>query len=178
LLETEAALQQTAKKLASSEEACRSLAICCEELKRETETLRHDLENTDVGKELIQVRAKLEAQEAESKRVAEEARRSHEEIEHKTQAQQQIEAQLKKLCEQLQSAEEKAVAASESKVQQDNDVLRGIVERQNAELQSRHIELVRLKRARHGLQIVYGAFGLALVILAIAAAKIIPQFAM
>jgi chromosome segregation ATPase len=178
LIETEQQLQETDRRLASSEEACRSLAICCEELKRETQTLRHDLENTDAGKELVVLRGKLEATEAEARRAADEARKSHEEILHKTQAQQQIELQLKNLCQQLQDAESRALAASESKVQQDNDVLRGIVERQNSELQSKHIELVRLKRARIALRIVYTAFGLALVILAITAAKIIPQFAL
>jgi hypothetical protein len=60
-------------------------------------------------------------------------------------------------------------------VQKDNDVLRGIVDRQNAELQARHIELVRFKRARMGLRMVYVGFGIGLVTLAIVTLKVLPQ---
>jgi cell division septal protein FtsQ len=57
----------------------------------------------------------------------------------------------------------------------DNEVLRGIVARQNTELAQRSGEIYRFKRARLGLKIVYGVFAVGVLGVVAFAIKILPQ---
>ena len=75
----------------------------------------------------------------------------------------------------LDTARRTVSAASDVKLQNDNEVLRGIIARQNSELEQRRTQLVRLKRDRLGVQFAYAAFALALVGIAIWAVKMIPK---
>ena len=58
-----------------------------------------------------------------------------------------------------------ALAEQSDAAKRDNDVLRGIVERQNATLGGHHAELRRLRRARFSLRLVYAIFALGLMAL-------------
>lgn len=60
---------------------------------------------------------------------------------------------------------ESALAEQAEAAKRDNDVLRGIVERQNATLGGHHNELRRLRRARFSLRLVYAIFALGLLAL-------------
>jgi len=60
---------------------------------------------------------------------------------------------------------ETALAEQTEAAKKDNDVLRGIVARQNTTLGVHHSELRRLRRARFGLRLVYGLFTLGLLVL-------------
>ncbi|HET6409378.1 MAG TPA: hypothetical protein VFG14_15935, partial [Chthoniobacteraceae bacterium] len=55
------------------------------------------------------------------------------------------------------------------------EVLRGIIARQNAELEQKHVQLVRLKRARLGVQFAYLLFAIALAAIVIWAVKTVPK---
>lgn len=55
-----------------------------------------------------------------------------------------------------------ALAEQAETGKKENDVLRGIVDRQNATLAGHHVELRRLRRARFSLRLVYAIFALAL----------------
>lgn len=57
------------------------------------------------------------------------------------------------------------LAEQVEKSKKENDVLRGIVERQNATLDSHHHELRRLRRARFGMRLVYGLFSVGMLAL-------------
>ena len=71
---------------------------------------------------------------------------------------------------------EAALAEQAEVAKKENDVLRGIVERQNATLGTHHAELRRLRRARFSLRLVYGIFSLGLLVLAFLAVYIFaPQ---
>lgn len=152
-------------------EAKQQLASASDEVK----SLRRLVSESETGRELVAARAKLAVHETESqcweKRVAlleadlqgvaAQRLRSVEEIDG--------------LRLQLQDALQKAEAASDEKIHQDNAVLRGIVSRQNVELELQHHELKRLKRARFALRLVYALFALGLAGLAWFAVQFVPQ---
>jgi hypothetical protein len=71
-------------------------------------------------------------------------------------------------------ARRRAEAASEARLRQDNEVLRGIIARQNSELEQKHAQLVRLKRARLGVRLAYASFALGLVLVAAWAIRTVP----
>lgn len=173
--QAETDLRQSRDQRAAAEEGCRLLAICCDELKREAETLRRNLQETEAGHELAALRTRLGTLEEEKQRFEARAKQDEEELQLKAKAHQQSDERLRVLGTQLRIAEERAAASSESKLQAANDVLRGIVERQNAELQTRFVELTRLKRARFYLRMMYVVFALGLLGLAMMAIKLLPE---
>ena len=75
----------------------------------------------------------------------------------------------------MEEATRRADAGSDEKLQHDNSVLRGIVARQNTELEIRHRDIVRLRRKRFGLQIVYALFALGLLALGYWAMQVLPS---
>jgi hypothetical protein len=79
------------------------------------------------------------------------------------------------LRQRLGDAEKRADAVSDERLRQDNLALRGIITRQNGELERRHVELHRLKRARLILRILYALIVLGIVALGYAAIQIIPS---
>ena len=74
-------------------------------------------------------------------------------------------------------AEHRAEAASESALKHDNEVLRGIIERQNSVGEERYAELRKLRRARLALRILYALGFLAVVGLAALAIDYLPDAA-
>jgi len=86
-----------------------------------------------------------------------------------------IRAQHAELQKKHQSLEI-ALAEQSENSRKENDVLRGIVERQNATLDSHHHELRRLRRGRFAMRLVYGLFSLGMLALGYLAFYVIaPQ---
>jgi predicted nucleic acid-binding Zn-ribbon protein len=175
LARTEDECIEALEKLQSAEQTCKSLSVCCEELQRESESLRQDLKQSPTGTELVGLRASFKSTLAERDTAL--ARLSL--LEAEVQALKATE--LKQLAEVEEARKERAEAlrkleeASESRYVKDNEVLRGIVARQNTELAQRSGEIYRFKRARLGLKIVYGVFAVGVLGVVAFAIKILPQ---
>ena len=85
-------------------------------------------------------------------------------------------AELKTARALQEEAERRAEAALEDKALKDNDVLRGIIERQNSVIAESSRELRVLRRGRYALRTAYALFGAALLALVIFALAILkPQ---
>jgi predicted nucleic acid-binding Zn-ribbon protein len=174
-IQAEADLQQMRAQLATAETSVNALSATNSEFKQQLETLRKDLTETKTGRELLALRKRLSAADEERQRMANEARQLTDELQASSKAHLEVKTQLEATVRQLHTVEEKIAAVAESQVQHDNDILRGIVARQNSELEARFAELKRLKRARLLLRSMYLLFGTAIVALGIVVAKLIPE---
>gem|GEM_PF-5900244 len=167
-------LEATKKQLSHVDETAKSLAICLEELKKDRDELRRSLSEDTTGKDLVETRGQLQTTEKDRDRLQAETQRLAHELETTRKGRQQIDEQLKSLTRELDEARRRAEAASEVRLRQDNEVLRGIIARQNSDLEQKHVQLVRLKRARLGVRLAYAAFALALLGIAWWAMKTVP----
>ncbi len=138
-----------------------------ERLQQQIDTLRHDLTETDSGRELLDLRAKLQNLEAEHGATLSALAATTDEAQQLAQAEQQLRDELKSTRRQRDEAERQAEANSESKLQHDNEILRGINRRDSVTIGVYHTELRRLRRARFALRIVYAIFATALIFLVI-----------
>lgn len=175
LAKSEAELAEARRQLHSAEEGCKSLAICCEELKKETVSLRRDLTETKKGREIFQLRAKVTEMESECERLLSAVRRGEEELRKSEAKRTESEQTIKGLHQRLEVAEKRAEETSAARVKADNDVLRGIVTRQNSELESWHAEVARYKQAKVGLRLAYVLFSATVVALGIVAILKLPE---
>ncbi len=136
-----------------------------EQLHQQAELLRRDLVGIDSGRELLelrdQVRALADAQAQTTAALVEKAS----EAQSLAAAEQKLRAELQEVRQLREEAEQRAAANSEAQLKKDNDILRGIVARQNTTLGAHFSELRRLRRGRFGLRIVYTIFGLGLLAL-------------
>lgn len=166
-----AAAQRTLEK---SEADRQSLASRCAGLRADADMLRHDLSEIHDGRELLGLRDRFKALTTDHERATGTLART--EIEAKTLAasEQQLRAELAETRTRAERAERRAEAAAESALSKDNEVLRGIIARQNAVQEERYAELLRLRRARLGLRILYAIVGLALIGLAAFAIEYLP----
>ncbi|MEQ1858980.1 MAG: hypothetical protein ABMA13_03510 [Chthoniobacteraceae bacterium] len=162
------------KSLAEAEERAKSLAICVEELEKDRDGLRKSLSEDTTGKDLVEAREHLRVTGKERDRLTVRVQQLEVEIEAGRTQRSGIEEQLKSLQRELDETRRRVDAASEVRLRQDNEVLRGIIARQNAELEQRHVQIVRLKRAQLGVKLAYAAFGIGLVIVALWAMKTVP----
>ena len=149
-------------KLHSSEEGCKSLTVCCEELRREADALRRDLGESHNGREIIELRSKLSGTEAEAARTASRLALVEESLKATTESELKLRAEVSLVASQRDDAQARLAELSSARITKDNEVLRGIIARQNSELAQRHGEIFRLKRARYILKIVYTLFGVGL----------------
>ena len=174
LAATSSELATVQKQFADTDETAKSLAICLEELKKDRDDLRRSLSEDTTGKDLVETRTQLQTAEKERDRLTAETQRLGHELEVTRKGRNQVDEQMKALSRELDEARRRAEAASEVRLRQDNEVLRGIIARQNSELEQKHVQLVRLKRARLGVRLAYAAFGLALLGIALWAMKTVP----
>jgi len=161
-------------RLKKAEAARKKLKTKCGELEKRNLALKSDLGETATGRELLALRAQLAEVTEESRRRQTEVRQALEDAAKAEAARRAAESLARTAREQVEQAERRAEAAAESRIKEDNVVLRGIVARQNEELQNRCRELLRLKRTRLVLRLVYALFGLALVGLGIAVVQHLP----
>lgn len=164
----EAKLEETKARLKTAEASCESLSRTCEEMAAETRALKEGLRESTTGRELVELRDKL--------REVEDARATASRLQTEAEAdcakvrsqQERLQKNLDALLQRCQEAEQRAEAASDAKIEDDREVLRGIIERQKTEMSDRHAELVRLRRARLALRLAYAVVGLvSLVVVAI-----------
>lgn len=174
LKETNEELTATKKKLFDTDEAAKSLAICVAELEKERDALKKSLSQDTTGKDLVIAREQLLETTKERDRLTLQVERLNGEAEAAGARQRKIEEDLKSALRELDEARRRAEAASELRLRQDNEVLRGIIARQNTELEQRHAVIVRLKRAQFGTRLAYAAFFIALLGIALWAMKAVP----
>jgi len=169
-------LHETEIRLKTLDEAHRQCSQERDEWQQQAVILRRDLASIDDGRELLATREKFE-QLQKAHRIAETtlAQRTTEAAEATAKVE-TLRADLHESRRQRADAERRAQAGSESQLMKDNDVLRGIVDRQNSTLAIQHGELRHLRRGRFGVRIVYGLFALGLLALGYFAFKVIdPQ---
>lgn len=167
-----------AQRALEAEEADRrSLAERNVTLRVEVATLRNDLSEIHTGRELLALRDRFATLETEHQRATAALARSTAEAQALTALAAQLRTDLTETRERGADAERRADAASESALKHDNEVLRGIIERQNAVGEERYVELRRLRRARLTLRIIYAASFLALIALAALALGYLPDAA-
>lgn len=172
------ALEETAgvtARLTASEKRCKTATTRGKKLEKEVAALRRDLAETATGRELTQLREDLETSDAERARLAAETRQLAEDFRRADVERAALRETLKATHQRLEEAERRADAVSDERLQQDNEVLRGIIARQNGELEHRHAETLRLRRARLGLRLAYVLLAVALLALVIAAVQLAPK---
>jgi chromosome segregation ATPase/predicted RNA-binding Zn-ribbon protein involved in translation (DUF1610 family) len=165
---------ELAMQLDTAESARAELAAERETLKRENTALRRDLGESREGRELLALREQARAAEAEQQRTSDALRQAETEAAKLAEAERRLRAELDALGRRCLEAERQAEAMSDSKVQRDNDVLRGILERQKAELERRYAEAQRYRRAHLGLRLIYAAVTLGVVAVIGLAIKVLP----
>jgi len=166
-----AALAEAEKNLAAAKLAVTAAETArntfngqCLLLGEEIETLRNHLREGHAGRELLALRDRFETLDAEHRKNAAAIARAEAETQTLATTEQQLRADLARATASAVDAERRAEAASESALQRDNSVLRGIIARQKTELEERLTELRKLQRARLTLRIIYGLFALGFVI--------------
>jgi len=174
LAATEEKLRTETERAGTAETQCASLQSACDGFKKEIEVLRRDLDDTTAGRELLEVRERFDALEKEHGRVSATLADREASIKKLSATGDQLSVELKKTRSLYADAERRAEEASEGKLLKDNDVLRGIIERQNVVLTENGRELRVLRRGRFGLRLAYVIFStilLALVIFALSILK-------
>lgn len=167
-------LAATKKRLEDSQKNGKSLTKQVKELKRERDVLSKSLSQDTAGRDLVAAREELGVTTKERDRLSTTVERLSAEIESAQARQRTSEEDLRTALRELDEARRRAEAASETRLRRDNDVLRGIIARQNSELEQQHKQLFRLKRAQFGVRLAYAAFGIGLVLIALWAMRVVP----
>ena len=158
LASTKNELHATDEKLKAAEDGCKSLAICCEELRKEAASLRSDLQGSESGRELLELRARFQQEQEEHRTAARKLAQAGQETHLLAASGVQLRSDLEEARRSHADAERRAEAGSESRLSKDNFVLRGIIERQNDELTQRLHDLNGLRQARLWLRLTYALF--------------------
>ena len=166
--ELETTLHEREQKLVVSEGEVRKLKATCDKLRADASSLHRDLKETKSGRSLIDLRSQLATAEEQRRQLTVELRQVAEESARRERSHSELESLLRATRRQLEQAFQAAEASSDSRMRHDNEILRGIISRQNAELESRNVQIIRFKRARFGLRVLYTVF--AIVMAAVVAA--------
>lgn len=172
---SEAELAKVRENLDSAEHSSEALRVEIVDLVKERDSLRRSVSESGLGQELVAIREQFATSEKECKRLSLHARQLTSDVDAAEKARKERDDLIRTLKTELDHARRSAEAASEAKSNNDNEVLRGIIARQNVELEQRHVQLVRLKRARLGVQFAYVAFALALAGIIFWAVKMVPK---
>ena len=170
-----AELGKVRENLTAAESAGETLRSELAELTKERDSLRRSVSESGLGQELVAVREQLATAEKEGKRLSLHARQLTSDVDAAERARKERDELIRTLKTELDQTRRSAAASSEVKINNDNEVLRGIIARQNAELEQRHVQLVRLKRARLGVQLMYAFFALTLAGIVFWALKMVPK---
>lgn len=175
LKKVEKELKATNEKFIAADEACKSLAVCLEEAQKEVGQFRRALTETELGRELMSVRETLSDTQRDLAAARADSRIATEDLQRAIAAREEMSELLRTTRVQLGDAEKRAEATSDATVRADNDLLRGIIARQNAELAEKLGELHKLRRARFGLRFAFVLFAAALAGLIAAAIHLLGQ---
>ncbi len=171
----EALLREHQEKLRLSEESNQTLAARCEQLRRETDSLRRDVTESHSGRELVETRSRLDDAVAERDRAAARLSVVEADMQAFSSAESTLRSELERARRERDDAVERVEALRETRAAKDNQVLRGIIARLNADLALRTSEVLRAKRARFGLKIAYVLFGCGLLGVIVVALKVLPH---
>lgn len=174
--DTETQLRDERGKLQAAEETNGTLKNRCEELTREGDTLRSDLKETHSGREVVEIRELLAAASSERDGLAQRMTEVEASLKKTTAEAETLRTERDAAQQARDEAREDAAALRDSPALKDNEVLRGIVARLNAELAQRTGEAARMKRAQYSLKIVYGIFGIGLLAVVAFALTVLPKF--
>jgi chromosome segregation ATPase len=176
LASTAQQLKETQGHLETTSESLRQSNHERDDWRHQAETLRSDLSSIDSGRELLDLREKFGSLEQTCKSAETALAARTEEAARSASAVETLRAELKESRRLHAEAERRADANSESQMKKDNEVLRGIVDRQNSTLAVQHADLRQMRRARFGVRLVYALLFLGLLALAILALMVLnPQ---
>jgi hypothetical protein len=167
-------LNQARDQIRAGEDQVKALHRSVEDSANEIATLRRHLSEEHTGRELLETRDRLAVIVAERDRLAAQSEQLRDDLQKHEIAARRTDEEMKSLRRQMEEAQRAAEANSEARLRRDNDVLRGIVARQNLELEQKHLQLVRLKRARLVLKLIYSIFALGLIAIGVVAVKYVP----
>jgi chromosome segregation ATPase len=134
-----------------------------DQFEQQAKSLHEDLVKTDTGAELLDLRSRLRDLTEDRGHIAETLAEKRAELKSLSETEHALRGELEEAHRLREEAERQAAANSEAQLNKDNQVLRGIVARQNNTLGVYYSEVRRMRRARYGLRTVYGLFSLALV---------------
>lgn len=147
-----------------------------DELREQAQRLRSDLSETESGREMIELRERVQRLDSEHEGLTANLATLSSQNQSLAATVQSLQAELDETRCLQQEAERRAEVNSGARLNKDNEVLRGIVARQNATLDAQHSELRRLRRARFILHTFYTIFGIGLLALIFMALQIFyPQ---
>ena len=162
-------------KLRLAEESAQTLTNRCEQLRRESDALRRDLSDSHSGREVLELRSRLDDAVTERDRTAARLSTVEADLRAFTATETAIRAELEQARSERDDALERAEALRETRAAMDNQVLRGIIARLNSDLAQRAAEVIRLKRARYGLKIAYVLFAVGFLAVVAFALTILPH---
>jgi len=174
LAHTEAELLKTREQREAAQSARVALQQQCDALAKDAATLRADLIETASGRELVHLREHVAALEDERHQLRLTNVELAEDFDRMKTESTGAADLVRTLRDRLRDAEKRAETLSDERLKQDNLALRGIIARQNGELERQHVELHRLKRARLVLHILYALIVLGIIGLGYAAMQIVP----
>ncbi len=163
------------EKLRLAEEANQALTARCEQMRREGDSLRRDLADSHDGRELVETRSRLDEATAERDRVSARLSAVEADLRAFTGTEATMRTELDQARADRDDALERVDSLRETRTAKDNQVLRGIIARLNADLAQRAAEVVRLKRARYGLKIAYVVFAIGFLAVLVFAIMVLPR---
>lgn len=168
-------LREAHAKFLRVDEENQALAAKMEQARAESESLRCDLKATETGAELLSLRSKLGDTERSRAQAAERLASVEGELKVLRELDGKLRAEFETVQKKNVELRSKLEAAAESQVAKDNQVIRGIIARQNTELAQHFREIHRLRRGRFWLKIVYMLFGLGILGVIAIALKVLPE---
>ncbi|MGB8167239.1 MAG: hypothetical protein WCF18_07080 [Chthoniobacteraceae bacterium] len=170
-------LEQEAQagKLRLAEEANQALTERCEQLRRESESLRRDVSDSHAGRELLELRSRLDEATVERDRVTARLNAVEADLRAFTAREKSTRAELEHARSERDDAIERVESLRETRAAKDNQVLRGIIARLNSDLAQRATEVLRLKRARYAFKIACVLFGIGILAVIVFAIVVLPH---
>lgn len=168
-------IRDRSEKLRLAEEANESLNIRCVQLQRERDGFHRDLAESHTGREIVELRSRLDDAEAERARTAVRLSAIEADLGTVTATEAAARVELEQVRTERDAAVARAEALRETQAAMDNQVLRGIVARLNTDLGQRSAEIVRLKRGRFGLKTAYVLFAIGFLAVIAFALKVLPH---
>ena len=168
-------LRESSEKLRLAEESNQTLLERSEQLRRDADSLRRDLMDSHSGREVVELRARLDETETERERLATRLNSVEADLRAFTSTQAAARVELEQARAERDDAFERVESLRETRAAKDNQVLRGIIARLNADLAQRAAEVIRLKRGRYGLKITYVLFAIGFLAVVAFALAVLPH---
>lgn len=168
-------LRAQSEKLQLAEETVQTLTTRCDQLRREGDTLRCEVNESHSGRELVEIRERLDETTEERDRIAARLSAVEADLQAFTATEKATRIEIEQARAERDDALERVESLRETRAAKDNQILRGIIARLNADLSQRSLEVARLKRGRYGLKIAYIVFAIGFLAVVAFAILILPQ---